>query len=333
MKKLVSIIIPVYNAEKYLENCLASVLANQNSNINIEILLIDDGSIDKSPEICDTYAQKYDQITVVHQKNSGQAAARNAGLDIAQGEYLAFVDADDYIARNMIERLVTELEKSNADVACSNHFLVEGHNCIAKDAIEKHEILTGEAAARESLIDKKVFTYVWDKLYKRELWKKVRFTNGRIFEDTIIIPQVLYSADKVVLVPEKLYYYRFTETGTMNTFSLKRYLDKIYAVENNLQFSITHNLKVTAILQYRRSESIRDLIDSKYYYDGTLTCEERNLYYEQFRHDYWEILRHARGQDYSFAREVARIVLFCSIKAYYLLRKMTNKDKGTNSKT
>lgn len=216
---LVSVIIPVYKEEAFLPTCLGSVL-NQ-TYCNLEVILIDDGSPDKSPEICDRYAQEDRRVRVIHQQNAGLPMARNAGLDICTGEYITFVDSDDLLHVEFVERLVFACENSHAQIAIGKY---------TKDVVEKNvarlaevqnaampEIINGREA-NFRIYDTKQWVRMitaWGKLFRRDLWQGHRFPNVKFHEDEALIYKLLYHCERIALVDNAMYFYTKNADGLM----------------------------------------------------------------------------------------------------------------------
>ena len=181
MEKLVSIIVPVYNVEKYLSKCIDSILAQTYKNL--EIILVDDGSKDNSGTICDEYSKKDKRIKIIHKPNGGISDVRNHGLKIATGDYIGFVDSDDYIAEDMFETLVSLLEKNDADISIVSFYEYYNGKLIGVRENENVEIMNKVEAIKELLIDRKIQSYTWNKLFKKELFDGLQFPVGKNFED------------------------------------------------------------------------------------------------------------------------------------------------------
>lgn len=231
--ELVSIIVPVYNVDKYLERCLDSI-CNQTYNC-IELILIDDGSTDASGKICDTYMEKDTRIKVIHKKNGGLSDARNTGIDIAAGKYLTFVDSDDWIRNDYIEILVTLLEKYQADIsACSYIMVNENFTANMNQGRENKETTVLEwsevQALHYMLLNKNIDTSACAKMYRSSLFKKIRFPYGKLYEDLSTIYEVMSLSNKVVYVASGMYFY-FQRLGSIQNscFSEKK-LDELEAV-------------------------------------------------------------------------------------------------------
>ena len=179
---LVSVIIPVYKVEPYLRPCADSVLAQTYKNL--EILLVDDGSPDTCPQICDEYAKKDPRVRVIHKENGGLSDARNAALDIARGDYVGFVDSDDWIAPTMYEELVKSALKLDADIAVCGYTESNGvRDLEVKSLAPAEKSYTVEEAFREVLLTGEILVIMCNKLYKRELFDRIRFPKGELFED------------------------------------------------------------------------------------------------------------------------------------------------------
>ena len=204
MKKTVSIIVPVYNVEKYIFECVESLL-NQTYR-NLEIILVDDASPDNCPQICDEYVSKDARIKVVHKPNGGLSDARNAGIDVATGEFIMFVDSDDYVVENMVEQLMNMIANSGADIASCGY--TGDVSKLDTDLNEKYRVVTPEKALKCILIEKEMTTSASTKLFRRDLFENVRFPVGKIYEDYATIYKVLHKAGRIAYNDEKKYYYR-----------------------------------------------------------------------------------------------------------------------------
>ena len=168
MKMKVSIIIPVYNVEAYLDRCLKSIV-NQTYE-NLEIIIVDDGSPDKCPFICDSWQLKDDRIIVIHKENGGLSSARNTGLDIATGDYICFVDSDDYISLDMIETMLDAALTYSVDVVTCGRIRVANSTEEEMYSLPKGKLFTGEKAIKELFCGGAIEEAAWDKLYKKEIF-------------------------------------------------------------------------------------------------------------------------------------------------------------------
>lgn len=209
---LISVIVPIYNVEMYLIKCIESFLGQTHSNL--EIILVDDGSPDGCPEICDKYALKDARIRVIHKKNGGLSDARNAGLEIATGDYIGFVDSDDWIAPDMYEYLLQGICGYNSDISYCGFINV--HDTWVDYNNEKADMVySSETALNELFIDR-LKNYAWNKLYKAELWENIRFPVGRKFEDILTNYKLFERAKRISILKEPKYYYLNRSDSIMN---------------------------------------------------------------------------------------------------------------------
>lgn len=227
----ISIIIPVYNVEQYLEKCVKSVI-NQTYN-NLEIILVNDGSTDRSGLLCDNLGKKDSRIKVIHKKNGGLSDARNVGIDNASGGLIGFIDSDDYIDTDMYEILYKNLIKYNADMSMCGHYDIY-NKAIPAQAPKVHEgVLTKKLAAKMVLEAKVMSVTAVNKLYKKDLFYNLRYDIGRIAEDAFIILKLINKCERISYTNQKKYYYVHREGSiTTSKFSYK-YLDVIDAYNQN----------------------------------------------------------------------------------------------------
>jgi glycosyltransferase involved in cell wall biosynthesis len=204
MSSLISIIVPVYKIEPYLRKCLNSIV--RQTYENLEIILVDDGSPDNCGGICDEYAALDSRIKVIHQKNRGLSAARNAGLKIASGEYIGFTDSDDWIDADMFETLYKGSLEYRADITICGYYFVKGNKY--REVREEHTVLYGrEDAMHHLLLDETFTNHAWNKLYRRELFKDIYYPDGRTYEDIATTYKLFEKADRVVFLNSCKYYY------------------------------------------------------------------------------------------------------------------------------
>lgn len=202
---LVSIIVPIYKVEPYLRRCIDSIV-NQ-TYTNLEIILVDDGSPDDSPRICDEYAARDNRIIVIHQENGGLSDARNAGLDICKGEYISFVDSDDWTNENYIANLLDIIIKNKADIAIAENIRTDGCSEPSKGNISIN-VYTPQNALKHLFSQNHIaFTVSWGKLYKKSLFTSLRFPIGKYHEDEFTTYILFYKSKKIVYTSEILYYY------------------------------------------------------------------------------------------------------------------------------
>lgn len=228
----IGIIVPVYNVEKYLNYCIESILTQ--SFTDFELILIDDGSADRSGIICDEYAKLDSRIKVVHKLNGGISSARNFGLSILDSEYVTFVDSDDAIFPEYLQYLYDTAKECEADIVTCE-FTSKNEVNIAKDT--DYICFSGyEAVIERYSRPDSITATAWCKLYKSHLFNDLSFPEGKIHEDQAVIPIVLYKANTVIKTNRILYYYRIREGSITNTnFSVKRY-DNI----DNIQYCVDY---------------------------------------------------------------------------------------------
>ena len=219
---IISVIIPVYKVEPYLDHCIESVV-NQTYQ-NLEIILVDDGSPDRCPEMCDDWASRDGRIIVIHKPNGGLSDARNAGMAIASGEYIGFVDSDDWIAPEMYGKLLSTLITDESDIAaCSVSMVWEDGSPARLLTVEESALLNRSQAQRALLEESLLKQPVWYKLYKTSLIRDIPFEAGKYHEDVYWSYQAIGKAEKVSIIPYIGYYY-FQRSGSImgDGYSLKR---------------------------------------------------------------------------------------------------------------
>ena len=240
MEKLISIIVPVYKVEKHLCQCIDSII-NQTYK-NLEIILVDDGSPDCCPKICDEYSKKDKRIKVIHKENGGLSSARNAGLDIASGEYISFIDSDDYISEKFIEVLYDLCEKNECDI--SECDFIKFEDIVKLNEVGKSVVIYTNDEIQNKLYEIEGYKHivVWNKLYKRYLYEKLRFPIGKINEDEYCTYKAFfYCKTQIAYTTQQLYYYRNNSESIMGKkFNAKR-LDFLDAFEERKKFYLANN--------------------------------------------------------------------------------------------
>lgn len=239
-KALISIIIPVYKVEKYLEKCIQSVI-NQTYE-NLQIILVDDGSPDNCGKICDEYAKKDHRIEVIHKSNGGLSDARNKGLEIAKGEYIGFVDSDDYIEADMYEVLYNLLKQYNADVSICNFYTVSQGKISIKNADNGINEYNRIEILKEILLDKNIQSYAWNKLYKKELFDEIKYPIGKKYEDIGTTFYLLEKCNKVVVTGKSEYYYINRQDSIVNNVTETTITDYIELIMQRYDY-IEENIK------------------------------------------------------------------------------------------
>lgn len=225
LNELISIIVPVYNVEKYIEKCLKSILLQTYENI--EIILIDDGSIDSSGKICDYYSSKYKKIKTFHKENGGLADARNYGLDKAKGNYVCFIDSDDFINQNMIKELYSSLKRNKTQIVACKFKNVNEEFELKNSKLKiniQNEIVFNKKEALKAMVNLNLgfAPNVCNKLFEKNLFTKdCYFPDGRLYEDMIVMTKILNKVNLVSYIDCELYYYVQRKNSITEKFNLK----------------------------------------------------------------------------------------------------------------
>ena len=218
---LISIIVPVYNVEKYLDRCVQSLLAQTYKNF--EIILINDESPDNCPQLCDEYGKRHSNISIIHQKNSGLSGARNAGIEKAIGKYITFVDSDDYVDNEFLSVLKNGID-SDVDILISicSYIRLSQSDTAPKLNRENNWRLIDDFEAMDMLLSNQTRTTAWGKLYSKDLFKDNKFPIGRLYEDMFIMPTLFRAAKKIAVSTQELYFYcQDGESITRSKFNYK----------------------------------------------------------------------------------------------------------------
>lgn len=243
METLISIIVPVYMTEQYLKKCIESI-CSQTYN-NIEIILVDDGSYDRCGEICDKYKEKDARIKVIHKENGGLSSARNAGIDAATGEYIAFVDSDDSISSVFIETLYCLCKKYDCLISqCDFLFVDEDSICLDRQLNCKEEVITGKEAIYRCCKQPDAVKYnvAWNKLYKKELFQNIRYPEGKIHEDEYTSWKIFSITEKVAISNGYLYWYLQRKNSIVSEkYNIKR-LDRLEAYQIRLDYLLERDM-------------------------------------------------------------------------------------------
>ncbi len=238
----VSIIVPIYKVEKEMDRCIKSILNQTYSNL--EIILVNDGSPDKCPEMCNDYAEIDRRIKVIHKRNGGLSDARNEGLKIATGDYISFIDSDDWVADVFIECLLGSLIETNSDIAICNYYLVNEKGQKFKHKMVKEiEVLNHEEGISTLFAQQKFGCMVCTKLYKKNLFNNLEFPKGKLYEDIAISLPIFDRAKQSVLINKELYYYFQHENSIVNSgFNIHK-LDMLKYTMKMISYSHNHGHK------------------------------------------------------------------------------------------
>lgn len=225
---LVSVIVPVYGVEAYLRECVDGILGQ--TYCNLEVILVDDGSPDGCAQICDAYASRDARVRVIHKANGGLSDARNAGLDVARGAWIGFVDSDDMVEPAMFERLLACAQAANVQIAVCNFVEFKDSGAAVRERGVKERLdLTGRDACTLLMYDDELQNYAWNKLYAAPLWEGVRFPVGQKYEDVNTTYKLFEKARRVALIPEALYRYRLRDDSIVGSRSLSGEFDCVKA--------------------------------------------------------------------------------------------------------
>lgn len=280
----ISIIVPIYNVEEYLDKCLESI-SKQTYN-NLEIILIDDGSPDHSPQICDDWAKKDKRINVIHKQNGGLSDARNAGIDIAQGEFIMFVDSDDFIETNMVADLYLIQNKTNADIVCGGIYKYKKEYTVPiyNEIIQSEIVIFTGIEQLKNMLNSKTDCSAWGKLYKRSSIGNFRFIKGRYNEDVVFLFHLYATCSKVVYTNKRYYYYRDTMGSITKILSDKT----MHALQNMLEMEQTLIEKKIPAIDEMKNYKCRTCLELAYAIqreDARIRFPEQSYYTKKYVHN------------------------------------------------
>ena len=291
----ISVIIPVYNVEMYLDRCIKSVVGQ--TYRNIEIILVDDGSSDKSGSMCEEWAEKDSRIRVIHKENGGLSDARNAGLAIATGEYISFIDSDDSVSKHFLEYMLKTIIDTNSDlVECGRTDIYDDIEIYNEEVFSQHKIHSYDInKAMELLVDNNIiYQTVWDKLYKREVITGISFKKNKLHEDEFFTWRVILQCKRVTKIEVPLYNYYHRDGSIMeNGFSLAR-LDGIEAkmerheyIKDNMKELVTKSKMSVAMLCIYHMQNCMKTGDKYIIKEGKKRLTD---YYKKVKLSYSEIM-------------------------------------------
>lgn len=248
MKK-VSIIVAAFNVEDYIEKCILSLI-NQTYK-SIEVIVVNDGSTDKTREIIENIKQKHQDIIIINKHNGGLSSARNEGLKIATGEYIAFVDGDDFVDEKMYEKMLINCEENCADISICGFIRVYSNRNIY-NCTNESKIIASKECLKRMLISDGIYDYAWDKLYKRELFNGIAYPEGKLFEDVYTTYKTVVRANKIFLDSECYYYYNQRNGSILrSTFNIRK-MDCIEAINEIADFVYQNNLGLDKEVKIKR---------------------------------------------------------------------------------
>lgn len=283
MKPDISIIVPIYNVEKYLNRCVDSIL--KQSFVNFELILVNDGSTDSCAQICDNYSKMDKRVRVIHKENGGAADSRNAGLDIAKGEYIGFVDSDDWIENNMYEILFKKAKKFKADVVICRALRIENGKTFPLREYNWGNIkIFNSIEALKELFLGGIDCSNCTKIYKKSLYKSIRFPIGKINEDFVVLYKIFNKSEKIIYIKDILYNYEMRKDSiTTSTFSIKNF-DCYYNAKEAYEYAMNNLPDIKSQAEY-------------YYYYITFCIFKQLLFqniYKEYKNEYYELLNTLR---------------------------------------
>ena len=324
VEKLISVIIPAYNLEKYFGKCIQSVI-NQ-SYKNLEIVLVNDGSTDSSFDICKRFSKMDSRIVLLNKENGGLSSARNYGIDNASGEYISFLDSDDFINEDMYETLVYNLEKFNCDISIvESHDIYEDNYFIKKQASEEKIIVYSKQEAMAKYFEGN-FIPAWGKLYRKEIFKNIRFPLGVLNEDEAIMIRVFDSCERNIVYQDiKLYFYLKRESGSITSTknNIKNNVDWVNNAYANLVYISSNHANLLSKAKARYYTSIVAMLIRLVDLDSVEFNDEMKRYNDLLKINKKEILK---NKDINLSFKVKCYIMIFNIKVYKFIRRF-NKRK------
>ena len=256
MNELISVIVPVYNVDNYVKNCIESII--RQTYKNIEIIIVDDGSTDKSGEICDEIAECDSRIEVYHKGNGGLSSARNYGIKQAEGNYYVFVDSDDWIKDTMVECLYSAVIESNAEIACCGRIIIDDKGNKEELHIDENRSFSCKEIIEKTVFDEKIGVAAWGKIYHKSLFEEIIFPEGEIHEDVAIIYKLFDKCNIIYAINRPEYYYRNNPAG----ISKQKYTRNYNVVlKHNLQNELFISEKYPELKGLMRAATAKSCIE------------------------------------------------------------------------
>lgn len=320
---LITVIVPVYQMQDYLQCCVSSIL--RQTLEHFELLLIDDGSTDGSAAICDQYAASDPRVRVLHTENAGLSCARNTGLRNAGGELISFVDADDWVDEGYLAALYNALDRGKAAISACNHWIVpDSGTPRSRFPIDGKRCELSVREAYEGVLYHCVpDVSAWGKLYRREVFKGIRYPDGHVFEDTYRIAELLQNAGGVSYCPDVLYHYRFRGDSISKKLSTARMHDFIAAVDHMTGIILSGCPELLRGCERRKMHALLSV--RRFYIDcDSKNAAERNALNRQIRRGSWPVLtdRHAPLRD-----KIGIAAAFAGHRVFDLLWKRYSKAR------
>lgn len=289
---MISVIVPIYNVEKYLEKCIESILAQ--TYTDYELILVNDGSTDGCYEICQKFSKRDVRIKLINKPNGGLSSARNVGIDNSKGDYITFVDSDDYISKYMLQELYRGLCENEADIAmCSFKRVKENETIVDENCSIKVDIHDSIECFRRIYTDKvDEYTVAWGKLYKSSLFQKIRYPEGKIHEDEFVTYKVFAQANRVVYIDTPLYFYLIRNQSIMHSTFSKKSLARLDAYIERIGYFETiskYELASMAAKRYidKSAEYFVLMTDSDKYIIRNQAIDLYTKYHQFFKYETW----------------------------------------------
>ena len=318
----ISVIVPVYNVEKYLRKCLDSILAQTFQDL--EIIVVDDGATDQSPQICEEYAKLDSRVRVIHKENGGLSSARNCGIEAATSPYIGFIDSDDYIKEDMYEVLYSVITENDADIAMCN--LIHCYDGIVNQTDVEQEVLhlDSEQAIKMVFEAKKTSVTAVNKLYKKEIFEEIRYPIGKLSEDAFVIVDILMKAKKIVYTSAQEYYYVHRRNSITSSVFKERDMNVIEAYEKNLDLLQKYypNLEQLGKMRliWANFYVIDKMYNSEFDLNNELLCKVRKV----IKKNLFFILK---NKEFTLSRKIA-ICILCLNKRWYSFFVKTYRKKN-----
>lgn len=247
LKPLLSIIIPIYNVEEYIDICFQSIVVQNFKYGEVEVICVDDGSTDRSGTICDEYANKYKYFMVFHQKNKGVSSARNEGLKKAKGKYIAWIDPDDYIDCNWYKKISECLDEKN-DIIFFDYTILKYDKYMKKRYYKSSKYIMQDEILRDLVIDQKLQSQLWQKIIKRELYYGIEFPEKiNCMEDYAVLHKIFLKAKTFYYLSYNLYYYRTRKNSLVNNVDIKKSYNCYLIAKERYNYLIKKNFKVSKL--------------------------------------------------------------------------------------
>lgn len=317
---LISVVVPVYEVENYLKKCVDSIIAQTFEHL--EIILVDDGSSDKCPEMCDKYAIEDKRIRVIHKQNGGLSDARNVGIDAATGQYIMFVDSDDYIDRGMVAELHKSLVENRCDIATCKYIIVTESSVRSITPLSNaSSIYIGEDALEQMLLQKNLTHSAWGKLYDIKLFEHIRYPVGYNYEDLGTTYKLFSKSSKVVINSFIGYRYLLRNNSIMSSHFNEAKMDILNFAQQQLKYVTEYHPRIIRAAEYRLF--VEAVVTLGALFDSGLKFDEIELECITVIRKYrWRVLRNS-GSNYKAA--VYAVLSILNIRTLIILQTTRSK--------